>query len=378
MMLSEFVLVVNAGSIFILIILAVLLLAATKFKGENGYAAAIIVLTTVPVYLYNICRSEEWLTAAQWLLPLSFSVNTLLMPLLWLFVRHNFDHDFRFDWKQSLHFIPSAICFIGSCVFIWLTPQQEIFDLIKYENTGKDNLIGTINSIIVFTQMFVYFSIIFVYLSRVRKFITSHYSQADWEYKYWIPKYMFLFAVLFVVVFICYVIWPRTDAWLIQIINVLAMTYLVYGSLIGANAPQVSSIQMKSLVKGHAAEPQTPAVDSQEQQRLISFAAQVQTYLQESEAYLQADYSLQDLAKATGIAANNISKAINTVLHQNFFVLINKMRCEKAKCLLANYRKMNITMDEVASKSGFNSRFTLNNSFKKLEGLTPTEWIKKQ
>ena len=40
----EFILVVNFSSIIILVLLAMLLLIATRFRGESGYAAAIIVL----------------------------------------------------------------------------------------------------------------------------------------------------------------------------------------------------------------------------------------------------------------------------------------------------------------------------------------------
>ena len=90
-----------------MIILAALLLIATRFKGENGYAAAIIVLTTVPVYLYNVCRSVEWYEAALCLAPFSFSINTTLMPLLWLFVKRNFDSSFRLRAIHLLHFVPS-------------------------------------------------------------------------------------------------------------------------------------------------------------------------------------------------------------------------------------------------------------------------------
>ena len=46
---NEIILVVNTASIIILFIMAVILLMATKFRGENGYAAAIIVLPNVPV-----------------------------------------------------------------------------------------------------------------------------------------------------------------------------------------------------------------------------------------------------------------------------------------------------------------------------------------
>ena len=47
----EFILVVNFSSIIILVLLAMLLLIATRFRGESGYAAAIIVLPNIPVYI---------------------------------------------------------------------------------------------------------------------------------------------------------------------------------------------------------------------------------------------------------------------------------------------------------------------------------------
>ena len=56
----EFILVVNFSSIIILVLLAMLLLIATRFRGESGYAAAIIVLPNIPVYIYNMSRMLGW------------------------------------------------------------------------------------------------------------------------------------------------------------------------------------------------------------------------------------------------------------------------------------------------------------------------------
>ena len=57
---TEFILTINSSCITILIILAIILLVATRFRGENGYAAAIIVLPNVPVYIYNMSRMLGW------------------------------------------------------------------------------------------------------------------------------------------------------------------------------------------------------------------------------------------------------------------------------------------------------------------------------
>ena len=228
---NELIAIVNASAIIVLALLAALLLGATKFRGENAYAAAIIVLTTIPTYSYNLCRSEEWYDAALWFAPFSFSVNTMLMPLLWLFTYRNFNAQFKFKPVRLLHFLPSAGCLALYLVYILSLPSGERFDFMIHENTGDDTWLGDVNATVVFTQMFAYFTVIFVYLRRARKIIRENFSEAEWISKLWIPKFMMLFAGLFLVVFVCYILWPRTDAWLFQLLNVAAMGYLVFHAM---------------------------------------------------------------------------------------------------------------------------------------------------
>ena len=97
---TQAILTVNSSSIIILILLAFILLMATRFRSESGYAAAIIVVPNVPVYLYNMSRMLGWHDISIAMLPIAFSVNLTLMPLLWLFTLRNFHADFSLRWKH--------------------------------------------------------------------------------------------------------------------------------------------------------------------------------------------------------------------------------------------------------------------------------------
>lgn len=371
---DEFIAIINASAILVLLLLALLLLMSTRFRGENGYAAAIIVLTTIPTYFYNVCRSEEWYTIALWFAPLSFSVNTMLMPLLWLFVYRNFNAQFKFRPVRLLHFLPAAACLAVYCIYILSLPSGQRFDFMIHENTGDDTWLGDVNTAVVFTQMFTYFSVIFVYLHRVKKLIGENLSEAEWLYKLWIPKFMMLFAGLFLVVFVCYILWPRTDAWLFQILNVIAMGCLVFHSLEAAKVPQTQTLSVKQAdVQQPANDGCNGTVDTEQLQR---YADTVIEYLKTSEAYLNPDLTLQDVAKKSGTPLNKLSKAINIILHKNFFELVNKMRIEKSKEILLDYKENNLTIDMVASKCGFNTRITFYSAFKKSEGIAPSQWLK--
>lgn len=372
---SEVIVIINASAILVLLLLAALLLAATRFRGENAYVAAIIVLTTIPIYSYNLCRSEEWYDAALWFAPFAFSVNTMLMPLLWLFTYRNFNAKFKFHPARLLHFLPFVGCLVLYLVYILSLPSAERFNFMIHENTGEDMWLGDINAAVVFTQMFAYFTVIFVYLYRTRQIIRENFSEAEWLSKLWIPKFMFLFAGLFLVVFVCYMLWPRTDAWLYQLLNVAAMGYLVF------HAMRTSKVLPTYTLSEMPVEVQQPVKNgccnnTADPEQLRGYADAVIDYLKTSETYLNPDLTLQDVAMATGIYSKNLSKSLNITLNKNFFEVINGLRVEKSKDILLDYKENNLTIDTVAEKCGFNARTTFYNAFKKCEGVTPSQWLK--
>lgn len=371
----EFILIVNAASILILLIMAVLLLVATRFKSENGYAAAIIVLPNVPVYIYNMSRCVGWHDTTLFFFPLSFSVNTMLMPLLWLFTLRNFNPDFRFRPLELLHFIPALLCFI---ITISL-PVQKRMDCILHETTGRDNWIGDVNAIVIFIQMIAYFTAIFYYLHKVKHSIRSNCSDAEYLHKEWIPQLMKLFAFLFAIVMVAYVISPRTDAWLIQILNVIAMSFLVYNAIAH---PTVTDIQPFPQISKHKAngsysdsKRSDPATFSLGTSQMQENCEKIINYLKQSQAYRRNDLSLAILSKETGIPQKVLSRSINSYLKQNFFELINEMRIEEVKRCLLSPETSAYKIDSIYEECGFRSRSTFFLAFKKVEGMTPAQWL---
>lgn len=362
----EFILVVNFSSIIILVLLAMLLLIATRFRGESGYAAAIIVLPNIPVYIYNMSRMLGWHDITLFFFPISYSVNTLLMPLLWLFTRRNFDLDPRFKPVQLLHFLPAIVC----VVIVLSIPMRKRMESILHEVTGDDTWIGDFNAAVITSQMIGYFVAIFIYLYRKKQYIKDNWSDAEYMQKEWIPKLMILFAALFVTVMTCYAIWPRTDAWLIQILNVMAMSFLVYNFIAHPTVPYIQGTS-RMLVKDETVGFQS--IPDEEQMRDI--CSQVKEYLETTNAFLRKDLSLSILSRETGIYQKLLSRSINEYLKQNFFELINEMRVREAKRRLLLPENAGHTVDSLYEECGFRTRSTFFLAFKKVEGLSPAQWL---
>ncbi|WP_455638076.1 helix-turn-helix domain-containing protein [Parabacteroides sp.] len=365
---QEFILTVNFSSVAILLLLAMILLIATRFRGENGYAAAIIVLPNIPVYIYNMSRMLGWHEIALFMFPAGYSVNTLLMPLLWLFTRRNFDQDFHLKPVQLLHFLPAAL----SVAIALSLPAEERMNNILYEMTGKDMWIGYINTVIIISQMLFYFTAIFRYLHKKKCYIKENWSDAEYLQKEWIPKLMILFAALFMIVMICYVISPRTDAWLIQILNVIAMSYLTWSSIAHPAMPYIQHTQ-KTV---DPSETENSPASTLDEAQMKETCEQVTNYLYTTEAYLRNDLSLAILSKETGIPQKTLSRAINAYRKCNFFELVNTMRIEEAKRRLLSLETSGYKIDSIYEECGFRTRSTFFLAFKKVEGQSPAQWLK--
>ena len=370
---NEFILTVNTSSIIILLVLAAILLVATRFRGEHAYAAAIIVLPNVPVYLYN-ASVMLWHDLALFLFPISSSVNLLLMPLLWLFAKKSFDSSFRLKPIHLLHLLPALIC-LGLCLS--MSPEERLAS-IRYEMTGNTTLINDINTIFVFIQMIAYFAVIFRFLHRTKKAIGDTLSDAEWIQKSWIPVFEYLFAALFVIVMVGFFISPSTGTWLIQILNVIAMFYLVYNIIAHPVMPikqvpvEIADDDTSETVSVETQTPSTQIIDEQQMKEICESASR---YMEESKAYLRPDISLAVFAKEIKIPQRKLSFAINGYLKCNFFEFVNRMRIEEAKHLMQKLDTSNLNIDSIYADCGFRSRSSFYMVFKKMTGKTPVAWL---
>lgn len=99
--------------------------------------------------------------------------------------------------------------------------------------------------------------------------------------------------------------------------------------------------------------------------------------MQSKAPYLDGDLNLIKLAGLMEITPHQLSYVINAGFNENFFQFINKYRIEKAKELLIDISKHNLSILGIAFESGFNSKTSFNITFKKFTDQTPSEFKKR-
>lgn len=92
--------------------------------------------------------------------------------------------------------------------------------------------------------------------------------------------------------------------------------------------------------------------------------------------YRDPELSSDTLSQKLRVSRNAISKAINTTQHKKFNTFVNEYRISESIRLMTDPAHDLLTIDAIASESGFNSRETFYRAFKAQTGITPSQFRK--
>lgn len=365
----ELILDINIGCIAFLLISMIVLVAATKLRNGIGFLVLVIISTTVPVFFSNLMRE---LSSGMFVLSLYIAgtLNVLCFPFLWLFVRSQLDRPFRFKPTMLLHFLPALVSLTANLIFYLPKSPAEVEAEIAILNGGTENLPALVNDVLLFGQYAIYFPHLLVYAYRRKKVIMENYSDADYLMLKWLPGFLWFFCALFTAVFVAYIIAPRTDVWLIPILDTLGMSYLIYSAI--KFVPSVPVVRPDTDEKVEEVTGAVPSLSYEQMQEICDNAV---GFLTESKAFLNPDITLASLAKDISVPSRNLSRSINSYLNRNFFEFVNGMRVEYAKKRLLELSTSEYNIDSIYSECGFRSRSSFFQVFKKITGKSPAAWL---
>lgn len=105
-------------------------------------------------------------------------------------------------------------------------------------------------------------------------------------------------------------------------------------------------------------------------------AEKIEAYMQSEKPFLRNNLRLSELATKAGTNATTLSQMFNDYLHTSYFDYVNHYRVEEFKRRATAKEYSNLTLLAISEQCGF-KRSSFFNVFKKHEGCTPSEWVKK-
>jgi ligand-binding sensor domain-containing protein/AraC-like DNA-binding protein len=99
--------------------------------------------------------------------------------------------------------------------------------------------------------------------------------------------------------------------------------------------------------------------------------------MEKEKPYLDEEMTLTRLANKLGIGKEELSQVINRELYLNFNAFLNKYRIEEAKKKLRDPKENQHVILKIAHDVGFNSKSSFNAVFKKMTGMSPSQYREK-
>lgn len=102
---------------------------------------------------------------------------------------------------------------------------------------------------------------------------------------------------------------------------------------------------------------------------------QLQELVKNHKPHLDEDISLPKLASLLGVTSHQLSELLNIHKSTSFYDFLNDLRYQESLQFL-NTNKSELTIADIAYRSGFNNRNSFYKVFKEKTGLTPTQYKK--
>lgn len=108
--------------------------------------------------------------------------------------------------------------------------------------------------------------------------------------------------------------------------------------------------------------------------QMVSILKKLEKEMKAHQLHLDSNLSLKKLAQKVGISPHHLSQVLNERLQKTYYEWIAEYRVEAAKQFIKSKEYDHYKLEAIGKMAGFNSRSVFYKSFKKLEGISPTEF----
>jgi len=333
-----------------------LLITPHKNRRANAVLAVLTILIILP--LWNLHVSEG--TWQGWAIPPS-----LMWASLYL-------------WGPALHFYVATVSgqsrLDGRQIFLYIAPAALIAFLTF--TIGKFDLVQPPQMVIFkFLRLMTFYVIMascfyacFRLLRNYDRRIKDTHSHIKTINLTWLKRLTAVFALAILADMVLSIPALLRGSWSPYLVFYL-MAEVIVVFAIGYFAMLKSAVEF-----GAQLDDTLPAARSEplDEKLVDELTAKLHAAMGEAQVYKKNDLKLSDLAEMVDVRKDVLSRFLNETCQKNFYEYVNEYRVKSATELLSADKKANI--EKVAFDAGFNNRVSFHHAFKKLTGMTPSQY----
>jgi AraC-like DNA-binding protein len=377
---------------------------ARKFRSSVYLGVFFFLVSLYGLIYYMVVASQSVVLVSLFMMHPVF-LTYLAGPSLYLYFRSLLTDDPRLKRRDFWHGLPAAVFLLASLPWYFTpwpekleTSRQLVGNIVSLRTLHTSLLYDFINPALVFLSrpllLFCYAIAAVVMLIRLRerKMRSTVLSQ---------QRYMTIWlTVLLVCVFIMvtshmvsiFVAYLSDDIRMYFTLDILQMF-----SAIGLTGLLISPFFFPSILYGMPRYPSGPPLPEAavlvcdgvqpavkhgekkdfEADYLLTVGQKVERCMADFQPYLQQECNLACVARITAIPAHHLAYYFREVKNQPFNDYRNTLRVEHAKKLMAEGRTRDLTLEAIGLLSGFATRNTFYNAFRRVEGVAPGVWVER-
>ncbi len=298
------------------------------------------------------------------------------------------------------HFIPCIITYLLLIPFFTLSFTKKIY-VYQNEGLGYEQLIAVIFYAIIFSGI-IYALLSLKKLYRHKKNIETQFSYTEKINLAWLryliigisiiwlvaifsdDKYIFATVVLYIL-FIGYFGIKQVGIFTYNQSNVESLVPVVISTIETENVHIISSLNEATAIKPIPITDTIPEPNFEKNKYVKSglndslvesIHKQLTALMQNEKLSKNPELTLFEIAQKLNVHPNSLSQVINSKEQRNFYDYVNSQRVEEFKQMAILSENHKFTMLALAHECGFNSKTSFNRNFKKVTGLSPTEYLK--
>lgn len=299
-------------------------------------------------------------------------VGLLQASLIYLYAKSLMYREFRLRPRHAVH---SLLFWVVSAIFLveyYLQPADVKLQILQ----GRDHPGVLTSPLLAVAIHMVFLGYLWATIRALTRFGTTVrqlFSNLENRQLAWLRTLLILYAIAWTISLLyCLsahvfrdIVSARTVSTVGAIAGFLFINYLLIHALRQPGIFSGLSAEQAQLAE-NAASAREAEVDAALLQRL-------EAHMAASRPYLDADLTVEQLARQLGVPTRELSRAINEGLAKNFFELVSDYRIAEARRQLET-ADTGTTILQVMYDAGFNSKSVFNTAFKKATGLTPSAY----
>lgn len=355
-----------------------ILILQKKRTVHDKIMTAWLVYLGIYVGLYAVF-SDVLFTKYQLFSASFISLLLLHGPFLYLYISSLTNDKFQISWKNLIHFTPFVLFNLYIVLASFFPHYAQ-----KIRLDHSDNVHGTAYFFNLFLILTVLSGPVYILLT-IRLFrkldinIFNNFSVSKNVSLDWMRKLIYTFGVVWTVLLIFTTVhhvfglfsWSFCTNGLFLSLSV----FILLIGFLGLNQKEIFVQYPDKQIEYVIDEPKAKyATTLLKEDEMDDYIKKIEQYMDIEKPYLNADISLPELSERMNIPSHHLSRVINEKLNMNFFDFINQYRVEEVKSRIQDPQYVHLSILGIAFDSGFNTKSAFNRVFKKMTGMTPSEF----